>query len=43
MGAWSYRLDALRGGWSAGIEYAGKINDPNADNGYIYRNGEAPC
>ena len=41
VGAWSYRLDALRGGWSAGIEYAGKINDPNADNGYIYRNGEA--
>lgn len=41
IGAWSYRLDAMRGGWSAGIEYAGKINDPSADNGYTYRNGEA--
>jgi len=41
IGAWSYRLDALRGGWSAGIEYAGKINDPNADNGYTYRDGQA--
>ncbi|MDA1336041.1 MAG: DUF6029 family protein [Bacteroidetes bacterium] len=41
IGAWSYRLDAMRGGWSAGVEYAGKINDPSADNGYTYRNGEA--
>ena len=41
IGAWSYRIDAMRKGWSAGIEYAGKINDPNADNGYTYRNGEA--
>ena len=28
VGAWSYRLDALRGGWSAGIEYAGKSTTP---------------
>lgn len=41
IGAWSYRLDAQRAGWSAGLEYSGKINDPNADNGYTYRNGEA--
>ncbi len=41
IGAWSYRLDLQREGWSAGIEYSGKINDPNADNGYIYRPGEA--
>jgi len=41
IGAWSYRIDAMRKGWSAGIEYAGKINDPNADNGYTYRNGQA--
>ena len=41
IGAWSYRIDAMRNGWTAGIEYAGKINDPNADNGYTYRNGEA--
>jgi len=41
IGAWSYRIDAMHKGWSAGIEYAGKINDPNADNGYTYRNGQA--
>ena len=41
IGAWSYRLDAQRAGWSAGLEYSGKINDPNADNGYTYSNGEA--
>ena len=31
-------------GWRlvCGIEYAGN-NDPNADNGYIYRNGEVLC
>ena len=41
IGAWSYRLEALHNGWSAGLEYATKINDPSADNGYTYRNGEA--
>lgn len=41
VGAWSYRLDLQRGGWSGGLEYAVKINDPNADNGYIYKRGEA--
>ena len=41
VGAWSYRLDLMRKGWSAGAEYAAKINDPSADNGYTYRRGEA--
>jgi hypothetical protein len=31
----------MRKGWSAGAEYATKINDPSADNGYTYRRGEA--
>lgn len=41
VGAWSYRLDFQRNPWSAGLEYAGKINDPSADNGYIYLPGQA--
>lgn len=41
IGAWSYRIDLMRNGWTAGAEYSGKINDPNADNSYTYRNGEA--
>jgi len=41
VGSWSARLNLLRKGWTAGVEYAGKINDPSADNGFTYRNGEA--
>lgn len=41
VGSWSYRLNAIRKGWTAGVEYARKINDPSADNGFTYRNGEA--
>ena len=41
VGSWSYRLNAVRKGWTAGVEYAGKINDPSADNGFTYRDGEA--
>ena len=41
VGAWSYRLNALRKKWSMNLEYAGKINDPSADNGYTFRRGEA--
>lgn len=41
VASWSYRLDAMRKGWSLGLEYAAKINDPSADNGFIYRPGEA--
>ena len=29
------------GTWSAGASYTHKINDPSADNGYIYKPGEA--
>ena len=36
-----HRVNAVRKGWIASAEYAGKINDPSADNGYTYRNGEA--
>ena len=41
VGTWSYRLDVQRGRWAGGLEYNRKINDPSADNGYVYRNGEA--
>jgi hypothetical protein len=41
VGAWSYRLGLQRGGWVGDLEYCGKINDPSADNGYVYRGGEA--
>jgi hypothetical protein len=41
VGTWSYRLDVQRGKWAGGLEYNRKINDPSADNGYVYRNGEA--
>jgi|SaaInl3SG_22_DNA_1037383.scaffolds.fasta_scaffold00657_6 hypothetical protein len=41
VGSWSCRLNAVRKGWTAGVEYARKINDPSADNGFTYRNGEA--
>ncbi|MDA0940317.1 MAG: DUF6029 family protein [Bacteroidetes bacterium] len=41
VGSWSYRLNAIRKGWTGGLEYARKINDPSADNGFTYRNGEA--
>ena len=40
IGAWSYRLHAIRKRWSASMEYVGKVNDPSADNGYTFRNGE---
>jgi hypothetical protein len=40
IGAWSYRVNAVRKGWTAQLEYAGKINDPSADNAFTYRPGE---
>ena len=40
IGAWSYRLNAIRKRWTASVEYVGKINDPSADNGYTFRDGE---
>jgi hypothetical protein len=36
---YSGRFLVQRGGWMMLGEYAHKINDPSADNGYIYRNG----
>lgn len=41
IGAASARLTVQRGGFSLRGEYAHKANDPNANNGYIYRPGQA--
>jgi len=41
VGAYAGRLNIARGSFNIGAEYANKINDPSADNGYIYKNGEA--
>ena len=41
VGAWAPRLQLNRGGFSLGAEYARKINDPSADNNFIYKTGEA--
>ncbi len=36
----SLRLGVIRGGFTFSGEYVTKINDPSADNGFIYRDGE---
>jgi len=41
VGAWEYGSKFQYGMWRGGIEYSKKINDPSADNGYIYKEGEA--
>lgn len=41
VGAWASRLQIMQGGWSLYTEYANKINDPSADNRYIYKDGQA--
>ena len=41
VGAWSNRINISRGRWSFDGEYAHKINDPNPDNGLIYKNGNS--
>ena len=41
VGAWAYRVGANYKGFNLKAEYAYKINDPNFDNGYIYKPGEA--
>ncbi len=41
VGAWASRLNIMRGKWSLNTEYAYKINDPSADNRYIYKDGQA--
>jgi hypothetical protein len=37
---YSGRMQVQRGNWMMMGEYARKINDPSADNGYIYRKGQ---
>ncbi|MBL4592831.1 MAG: hypothetical protein JKX68_03325 [Flavobacteriales bacterium] len=41
VGAYSGRFDIRRGKVSFNGEYAKKINDPSADNNFIYKEGEA--
>ena len=41
VGAGDVRLRVQKGGWNALVEYAYKANDPSADNGYIYKPGQA--
>ena len=40
VGSWAGRLTMNRGGFGLYAEYAHKINDPSADNNFIYKNGE---
>ncbi len=41
VGASATRINITRGGFNINSEYAYKINDPSADNQYIYKPGEA--
>jgi hypothetical protein len=41
VGAGDLRVRFQKGGWNALVEYAYKANDPSADNGYIYKPGQA--
>lgn len=41
VGAWDLGTQLQFKRWQGGISYAKKINDPNADNGYIYKDGES--
>ena len=40
VGSWGYRAQIQKGGFQLMGEYVRKINDPNADNGYTYGDGE---
>ncbi|MDP4826492.1 MAG: DUF6029 family protein [Flavobacteriales bacterium] len=40
VGSYAARLNVFYKGWTFLGEYVGKINDPNADNGYIYKPGQ---
>jgi hypothetical protein len=40
VGAYGGRINLLYKGWNFMGEYVEKINDPNADNGFIYRDGQ---
>lgn len=39
VGAYAGRINLYRGGFALGAEYAEKINDPSADNNFIYKEG----
>lgn len=41
VGAWSARTNVIRNRINFSTEYAYKINDPSAANGFIYKPGEA--
>lgn len=41
VGAWSGRFNLLRGKFNFNGEYAFKVNDPSADNGFLYNEGKA--
>ncbi len=43
VGAYAARFNLSRGKINLFGEYAYKINDPNRENNYIYKNGEALC
>ena len=40
VGSWAGRINVIRGKWNFYGEYVRKINDPNADNNFTYRDGE---
>ena len=41
VAGWDAGTRLQYGTWSAGVNYTHKINDPTADNGYIYKDGKA--
>lgn len=41
VGAWDLGTKLQYKRWQGGISYSKKINDPNADNGYIFKEGES--
>jgi hypothetical protein len=41
VGSWAGRMQIEYGDFQINGEYVKKINDPNADNGFIYREGQA--
>ncbi|HYG51137.1 MAG TPA: DUF6029 family protein [Flavobacteriales bacterium] len=41
VGAWSGRINIIKGPSNLLVEYAYKINDPSSDNRFVYKDGEA--
>lgn len=41
VGSWAGRMNIINGGINFYTEYVYKINDPSADNGFIYKPGDA--